>query len=118
MRETETNLFSTTVNNHRGLFVRHQLPPPMMVDFVGIDRHTTFFRGELKQTQFRTISVLGNELGVERNQSRLLDVIAQVIEGGLFGNKGRRHRRSSRGWRVWHDSFSCLATAFYGRKLS
>ena len=103
MSKTESNLFASAVDDDGRLLVRHQVPPTSVVDLIGIDGDATIFCRELKQAQFRTVRVFGDELGIERDQARLENMIAQVIERGLLCNQGRRHGRSALGMRDWEN---------------
>ena len=91
--QTESNFFTTTMDQDRRLVICHQFPPgAQILNLEGIDGDTAFGGGKLKQAEFRTVGVFRDKFGIKCYELRLADVLAKIIEISLGRDERRRHR--------------------------
>jgi len=95
--DAEPDFFAASVDDDGDFVGGHQIPPGREVlDFIGIDGDTAMRSGELEQAEFRPIGELGDELGIEADDSRLFDFSTELFEFILIDNQRRVHGIESR----------------------
>ena len=72
--QTESNFLPSRMSHHGHLVVGHDLPPVRQIrDRQWVDNDLAIRQRQLQQAQLRTVTPLGNKLGVHRHDARLAD---------------------------------------------